>query len=275
MATVRDARLLIGTSGWQYRHWAGFYPEGVAQRRHLEFFSRQFPTVEINASFYMLPKPESFARWRAQTPPSFVFAVKASRYLTHLKRLIDPVPAVEKLLRAAQPLGRKLGPVLLQLPPTFAANVERLDATLVAFRDVGAELGLPVRVAVEPRHASWFAAREVLAVLRAHDAALVLAHSERWPVPDPDLLTASWVYARFHGAGHGLYGVSRLRPWAAHMRRWHRDGRPVFAYFNNDWQQYALRDARTLMRLAGGEAAWQASAGLFPHAPRRRSSGAA
>jgi uncharacterized protein YecE (DUF72 family) len=258
---------LIGTSGWMYRHWAGFYPEGLPSRRHLEFFARAFPTVEINASFYMLPKPESFARWRSQTPPSFVFAVKASRYLTHLKRLIDPEPAVEKLLTAALPLGDRLGPVLLQLPPAFAANPERLDAALAAFRTVGTALGLVPRVALEPRHASWFASDEILAILRAHDAALVLAHSERWPTPDPDTLTASWVYARFHGAGHGLYGVSRLRPWARRLRRWHAEGRPVFAYFNNDWHQYALRDARTLIRLADGEPAWQPTPGLFAATP--------
>lgn len=244
-------RILIGTSGWMYRHWGSFYPKGLPARRHLEFISRVFPTVEINASFYRLPTAETFAKWAEQTPPDFVFAVKASRFLTHLKRLIDPEEPVRLLLEAAQHLGTKLGPFLLQLPPSFGVNPERLDAALVAFHEVGASLGISPQVAVEFRHPTWFASREPLAVLRDHHAALVLPDSNRWPAAPGDPLTARWTYLRFHGRGAGAYGVTRLRPWARKVRAWEAAGKRVFAYFNNDWEQHALLDGRTLARLTG------------------------
>ena len=245
-----DAEALIGTSGWMYRHWRTFYPKGLPARRHLEFISRVFPTVEINASFYRLPTAATFAKWAEQTPEGFVFAVKASRYLTHLKRLTDPEPAVELLLDAARHLGPRLGPFLLQLPPQFAARPDRLAGTLRAFREVGGSFGITPEVAVEFRHASWFASRETMQILRGERAALVLADSTRWPSPDHDPLTARWTYLRFHGTERGIYGVSRLRPWAAKIRAWRAAGRRVFAYFNNDWEGYALRDACTLARHA-------------------------
>ena len=271
MAT-RRGRLLVGTSGWMYRHWSHFYPRGLGARRQLEFISRVFPTVEINASFYMLPSAESFTRWASQTPDGFTFAVKASRYLTHMKRLIDPAPAVEKLLLAARHLGRKLGVVLLQLPPAFAARPERLDEALAAFRDVSRALGIRTpRVAVEFRDPSWFASRETLALLRRHRAALVHAHSTRWPMAEAGVLTAPWTYLRFHGAGPAPYGVSRLRPWARQLRTWSEQGHDVYAYFNNDGGGHALRDARTLMRLVG-ERPHTPDPTLFPPTlpPRRR-----
>jgi uncharacterized protein YecE (DUF72 family) len=177
----RSGRLLVGTSGWIYRHWVPFLPRKLPQRRWLEFLSRVFPTIEINASFYMLPKPETFARWAEQTPQGFLFAVKASRYLTHMKRLRDPEPAVEKLLHAARPLGAKLGPLLLQLPPQFSVDPPRLAAALEAFRAIGRSIKLVPRLAVEFRHRSWLDSSETLAVLRRHRSALVLAHSTRWP----------------------------------------------------------------------------------------------
>ncbi len=264
-------RLLIGTSGWMYRHWAHFYPRRLPSRRQLEWISRVFPTVEINASFYMLPTAESFTRWAEQTPDGFVFAVKASRFLTHMKRLIDPAPAAEKLLAVARQLGDKLGPILLQLPPQFQARPDRLAEALAAFHDVGAGLGLSPQIAVEFRHASWFESRETLAVLRRHRAALVHTHSVRWPATPPDVLTAPWVYLRFHGPGPTPYGVSRLRSWAQRIHRWRAEGRTVYAYFNNDGGGHALRDARSLMRLCG-EAPAKPDATLFPPTvpPRRR-----
>ena len=140
--------LIIGTSGWQYRDWrGGLYPAGVAQRRWLEHYASQYQTVENNSSFYRLPTPETFAGWRARTPDDFVMAVKASRYLTHVRRLRDPAEPVARLLSAAAELGPKLGPILLQLPPTLTAEPGLLDACLKEFRQ---------RVAVEPRHESWW-----------------------------------------------------------------------------------------------------------------------
>lgn len=245
-------RLWVGTSGWMYRHWVPHLPAKLAKRRWLEHLSRVFPTVEINASFYMLPAAATFEKWASETPAGFRFAVKASRYLTHVLRLQRPREPVERLLEAARGLGGKLGPILLQLPESLHARLDRLEETLAAFRDAGAAHGLRPRIAVEFRHASWFVP-EVLAALRRHGAALTLAHSSgRWPMPEGDPITARFVYLRFHGAGYsGLYGVTRLRPWAAKIRRWRAAGLTVFAYFNNDIGGAALRDARTLMRLAG------------------------
>ena len=250
-----------------YRHWVPFLPPRLAKRRWLEYVSRVFPTVEINASFYMLPAAETFARWAGETPPGFVFAVKASRFLTHVLKLDRPREPVERLLDAARHLGKKLGPILVQLPESFHTRPDRLEETLQAFHDVGAALGVRTRVAVELRHASWFESREVMAVLRRHRAAPVIAHSSgRWPMAEAKTAAfARFVYLRFHGAGYsGLYGVSRLRPWAARIRVWRREGRTVFAFFNNDIGGAALRDARTLTRLAGGEIPRERVQELFP-----------
>ncbi|MGP0022365.1 MAG: DUF72 domain-containing protein, partial [Streptosporangiaceae bacterium] len=164
--------LLIGTSGWQYRDWrGGLYPAGLAQRRWLEHYASQYLTVENNNSFYRLPAPQTFAGWRARTPGDFVMTVKASRYLTHVRRLRDPAEPVARLLAAAAELGPKLGPILLQLPPTLAAEPARLADCLAEFRRAPLPGGHgPPRIAVEPRHASWWT-EEVEQILAAHDAA--------------------------------------------------------------------------------------------------------
>jgi uncharacterized protein YecE (DUF72 family) len=243
-------RVLIGTSGWVYRHWAGFYG-AIPPDQRLEHISRVFPTVEINASFYALPTADRFARWAQQTPPGFVFAVKLSRDVTHVRKLVECREPVDRFLAAARHLGSKLGPILVQLPPSVRARPDRLGALLAHLRETGAAMDLAPRVAVEFRHASWIQSADTRDVLRAHRAALVLAHSTRWPRPDSEPLTAPWVYVRFHGTGPGPYGVTRLRPWASKIRQWSAAGRRVYAYFNNDWEGHALRDARTLIRLTG------------------------
>src|ERR1700761_8676577 len=148
--------LIIGTSGWQYKHWREtFYPAGVPQRSWLEYYAERFATVENDGTFYRLPARETFAGWRERTPEDFVMAVKASRFLTHVKRLNDPAEPVARLLSSAAGLGSRLGPVLLQLPPTLQADPARLSACLLEFSKNAPEPG-PVRVAVEPRHASWW-----------------------------------------------------------------------------------------------------------------------
>src|SRR5262252_8557780 len=151
--------LLVGTSGWQYRDWRGvLYPPGVPQRSWLEYYAARYGTVENNASFYRLPTQQTFADWRARTPEGFLMAVKASRYLTHIRRLRDPAEPVERLMHAATGLGDRLGAVLLQLPPNLRADTGALDACLAEFARIPAAggSGRPIRVAVEFRHESWW-----------------------------------------------------------------------------------------------------------------------
>jgi uncharacterized protein YecE (DUF72 family) len=229
--------LIIGTSGWQYRHWRGtFYPEGVAQRRWLEFYAERFATVESNAAFYRLPEAEWFAAWAERTPPDFVMAVKASRFLTHILRLAEPEEPVALLVERARRLGNKLGPVLLQLPPTLEADMGRLRATLDAFPP-------DVRVAVEFRHDSWYS-DEVEGLLRERGVALCLADRRR--VLTPLWRTADWGYVRFHGGRSrppGCYTRDALAGWVDRLAELWPATADVFAYFNNDFYACALRDA--------------------------------
>jgi uncharacterized protein YecE (DUF72 family) len=212
--------LKIGTSGWQYRDWRGpLYPAGLPQRRWLEHYARQYLTVENNNSFYRLPARETFESWRDQAPGDFEMTVKASRYLTHFRRLRDPAEPVARLLGAAAGLGPRLGPVLLQLPPTLQGDPELLDACLKEFRTASAALGGPaLRVAVEPRHETWWTG-QVRQVLAAHDAALCWADRRGRPV-SPLWRTASWGYLRFHeGTAHPWprYGRQALRSWVTRL----------------------------------------------------------
>ncbi len=195
--------VLVGTSGWQYSDWRGvLYPPGVPQRRWLEHYAGRYATVENNGSFYRLPKAETFADWRARTPDGFVMAVKASRYLTHVRRLQDPAEPVERLMRAAAWLGDRLGPVLLQLPPNLPADAAALDACLREFARFRGAAG-QVRVAVEIRHESWWT-EEIRQLLAHHQAALCWADRRGRPL-NPLWRTADWGYLRFHEGrpGHG------------------------------------------------------------------------
>jgi uncharacterized protein YecE (DUF72 family) len=239
--------VFVGTSGWQYRDWAGvLYPAGVPQRLWLEEYARHFATVESNAAFYRLPSPETFAAWRDRTPPGFVVAVKASRYLTHVKRLKEPREPVHRLMEHSAALGDRLGPVLLQLPPTLRGDAEALDACLACFPR-------GTRVAVEPRHDSWWTP-EVRTVLAARGAALCWADRGSRPVT-PLWRTADWGYVRFH---EGLarpfprYGRTALASWAGRIAdAWPEDAE-VFAYFNNDLGGAAVHDAMAFARLVPG-----------------------
>ena len=207
--------ILVGTSGWQYRHWRGvLYPPDVPQKRWLEHYAGLYATVENDGTFYRLPARETFADWRARTPADFVMAVKASRYLTHVRRLRDPAEPVQRLMQAAAGLGDRLGPVLLQLPPNLTAEVARLDECLAEFGKSANAAGRPVRVAVEPRHPSWWT-EETRQVLAAHGAALCWADRRGRPLT-PLWRTADWGYLRFHeGAARPWprYGASALRSW--------------------------------------------------------------
>ena len=244
--------VLIGTSGWQYRDWrGGLYPPGVAQRRWLEHYATHYQTVENNNSFYRLPSGQTFAGWRDRTPADFVMAVKASRYLTHVRRLRDPAEPVARLLGAAAALGPKLGPVLLQLPPTLSAEPSLLEACLAAFRQPGFPGHGGLRVAVEPRHASWWT-EEVRRILAAHDAALCWADRLGRPVT-PLWRTASWGYLRFHEGTADpwpSYHKRELAAWAGRIRQAWPAGADVYVYFNNDPGGAAVVNSATFAGLA-------------------------
>lgn len=232
--------VLVGTSGWQYRDWrGGLYPQGVAQRRWLEHYATRYVTVENNGTFYRLPSRETFEGWRLRTPDDFVMAVKASRYLTHVRRLRDPAEPVARLLGAAAGLGPKLGPILLQLPPTMTAAPALLDACLKEFRAgwpaVRGEGPEVLRIAVEPRHESWWTG-EVREVLAGHDAALCWADRLGRPVT-PLWRTASWGFLRFHEGTADpwpRYGEQALQTWVGRIQEAHLSHADVYVYFNND-----------------------------------------
>jgi uncharacterized protein YecE (DUF72 family) len=237
--------LFVGTSGWQYRDWRGvLYPAGLPVRRWLEEYAAGFATVEVNNAFYRLPAPETFAAWRERVPADFVVAVKASRFLTHVKRLRDPEEPVHRLLAHAAGLGDRLGPVLLQLPPTLRADAGLLDACLACFP-------ARVRVAVEPRHDSWWTS-EIADVLTARGAALCWADVRARPVT-PLWRTTDWGYVRFHQGrttDWPRYGRRSLSTWVTRISTaWPADA-DVYAYFNNDPNAAAVHDAITFAGLA-------------------------
>lgn len=230
--------LFVGTSGWQYDSWRKrFYPEELVKTRWLEHYAARFRVVEINNTFYRLPNPHTFAEWARRTPADFVFVPKVSRYLTHVKRLREPEEPVRRFLDHAAPLGTKLGPVLVQLPPTLTADVGHLDATLRLFPST-------VRVAVEFRHPSWFS-DEVRLVLESHSAALCLAdrHSQSL---SPLWRTADWVYLRLHegrASPHPCYGQEALAGWAGRLLKNWGSTADAYVFFNNDGAGCAVRDA--------------------------------
>jgi uncharacterized protein YecE (DUF72 family) len=240
---ARDVR--IGCSGWNYRHWREVvYPKGLPQRRWLEHYATLFDTVEINNTFYRLPRVTSVESWVAQSPPDFVFAVKASRFLTHIKRLADMREPVRRFYACIDPLVRspKLGPVLWQLPPTFKRDDERLQSALAALP--------PGRHAFEFRHESWFV-DETYDVLRRHGVALVIADRPEIRKFQARELTADFTFLRFHhGGGDGNYSHRQLGSWATRIEEWRRE-LDVFAYFNNDWQGFAVENGLWLKQRLG------------------------
>jgi uncharacterized protein YecE (DUF72 family) len=262
--------VLVGTSGWQYRDWRGvLYPPGVSQRRWLEHYAGQYATVENNGSFYRLPSPQTFTDWRARTPGDFLMAVKASRYLTHVRRLQDPAEPVGRLLGAAAGLGDRLGPVLLQLPPNLPADIEALDGCLRAFGDWRADgpagnqpaaggsrltSGKRVQVAVEFRHESWWT-EPIRDLLTRRGAAACWADRLGRPA-GPLWRTADWGYLRLHeGAAqpHPRYGERALHSWVRRIAETWPDGGDVFVYFNNDPGGAAVYDAAAFAALTGAD----------------------
>ncbi|MCU1488967.1 MAG: hypothetical protein JWM85_372 [Acidimicrobiaceae bacterium] len=227
----------VGTSGWQYDDWRpAFYPERLPKARWLAHYAESFATVEVNNAFYRLPEASTFTAWKEATPDDFVIGVKASRYLTHVKRLREPEEPVGRLMERCQHLGEKLGPILLQLPPTFRKDLGALRATLEAFPP-------KTMVAVEPRHDSWFV-DETAELLAACGAAYCLSDAPgRRP---PRWRTAGFGYLRMHAgtaAPSPCYGRQALRSWAEWLAGTYSASEDVFVYFNNDANACAPRDA--------------------------------
>jgi uncharacterized protein YecE (DUF72 family) len=236
--------ILVGTSGWQYRDWrVRFYPRGLPQHRWLAHYAGRFATVELNAAFYRLPERGTFAGWRDHTPDDFCMAVKMSRYLTHVRRLRDPAEPVARFLERAGALGDRLGPVLLQLPPTLPADAETLAAVLAQFP-------AQVRVAVEPRHASWWT-DEIRRTLERHGAALCWADRRGRPIT-PLWRTADFGYLRLHegrAEPRPRYGPAALRSWLHRLTDTYGRDETVYVYFNNDPNGAALVDAASFAAL--------------------------
>ena len=238
-------RIWIGTSGYVYRHWRKgvFYPTGLPVREELAYYASRFSTVELNNSFYRLPTAAMFDRWRDATPEDFQFAVKASRYITHVKRLRNVADEVDLFMSRARHLGPKLGPVLFQLPPTQQLDLPRLADFLTL-------LWSGQRWVLEFRHPSWHTT-EVYQLLAAHEVALCIPvggglHPDR-------VTTAAFTYVRMHRGREIRGGFTRqeLKTWAAQAEALSSVGKDEYTYFNNDWEGFAIRDALTLRELLG------------------------
>jgi uncharacterized protein YecE (DUF72 family) len=240
----------IGCSGWNYASWKDEFYGGLPARMWLEHYARHFDTVEVNNTFYRLPRRDAVANWERTAPPEFTFAIKASRYLTHIKRLSDLGPGLQRFYERIEPLlvTPKMGPVLWQLPPTFRRDDERLARALERL-DRTRE-----RHCFEFRHPSWFA-DEVYALLREHGVALVIGDRPEVKSFQTEVFTAAWTFVRFHYGSRGRrgnYSEAELRDWAARFRAWSSDVE-IYAYFNNDWEVFAVRNAlrmKTLLQQA-------------------------
>ncbi|MGO4706116.1 DUF72 domain-containing protein [Microvirga sp. 2MCAF38] len=245
-ARSKTAELRIGTSGWHYSDWRGpFYPADLTPKNFLSFYVEHFNTTEINNSFYRIPTEKAVETWRDSAPEGFLFAWKASRIITHLKRLKDVGDNVDFVFKRMDGLGPAFGPVLFQLPPTLSAKPEYLERLA---RCLG-QIPRGRRCTVEFRHASWFEKRP-LDILREHNAALCL--SDHVAAPAPWIVTADFIYVRGHGkGGHytGRYSRETLHDWARSIDTWRSEGRDVFVYFDNDVKSAAPHDANELMAL--------------------------
>lgn len=246
-------KLRIGTSGYSYPHWGGgvFYPKSFPQRRWLEFYGGEFNTVELNVTFYRLPKKQVFEGWYQRTPGEFLFAVKGSRYITHIKRLRDCEDAIETFSENVQGLAEKLEVILWQLPPRFVYLKEQLTAFLKLLPD-SPPMGR-TRHAFEFRHESWFVP-EVARVLEEYGFSLCISDSPH--LPSTETVTSDFIYLRFHGS-QSLYGSKytdeELTRWAGKIQAWLGEGRSVYAYFNNDASGYAIENARRLHEMLRAE----------------------
>ena len=240
-----DKQVFIGTSGWHYKHWRGnFYPAGVAPAGYLAHYLKTFSTVEINNSFYRLPSAETLADWRASVPEDFVFAAKASRFITHMKKLKDPQASFAPFMERVRVLGEKLGPVLFQLPPAWRFDEGRFGAFLAA-------LPPEYRYAFEFRDPSWYNDR-AYELLRQHRCAFCIYEIEYHQSPFE--VTTDLVYVRLHGPGKkydGSYSDDVLAAWADRCHAWLAEGKSCYCYFDNDLHGYAPVNAARLQQMLG------------------------
>ena len=246
------ANMHIGTCGWSYEHWNKlFYPEGLPPANRLAWYARRFRSVEVDSTFYHLPTEKSLQSWSDNVPADFRFAVKASRHITHMKKLSDPGPALSQLMGRLELLGDKLGPVLFQLPPHWALNLDRLTAFLKA-------LPQDFRYAMEFRDPSWFDPR-VYELLSEYAVALCIYDLDGQV--SPLQVTTNLVYVRLHGPDgpyHGEYSGHALQGWSDMLKRWRREARKVYCYFDNDESGHAVQDALRLQEMVSRrEMAWR------------------
>jgi uncharacterized protein YecE (DUF72 family) len=241
---VGNAQIHIGTSGWHYAHWRGpFYPADLKPEKMLHFYAERFDTVEINNSFYRLPTTAALASWCKETSVNFCFAVKASRYITHNRKLNDPEETVKKFLKTIDALGKRLGPILFQLPPSWQLNLERLENFLAAL--------LPYRhhYVFEFRNPTWNVP-EVYDALRRHNAALCIYELAQFQSPIE--VTADFAYIRLHGPGNkyqGDYSRTTLQSWAKRIEAWKKELKHIYIYFDNDQAGYAAKNAQELQSM--------------------------
>ena len=235
----------IGTSGWHYVHWQGpFYPDDLGPERYLEFYADRFHTVEINNSFYQLPTERALSAWRDTVPPGFIFAVKGSRFITHMKKLKDPEKTLPPFLNRVSLLEDKLGPILFQLPPGWHSNVDRLKSFLAA-------LSKEFQYTFEFRDPSWFN-QQVYDTLSGKDAAFCIYDLDEQL--SPKIVTAKFVYIRLHGPDgpyQGNYSTKTLSTWAKEFASWSKQGKSVYCYFDNDQMGYAAKNALKLLEIGG------------------------
>ena len=235
--------LRIGTSGWTYDHWKKlFYPENLPKSRRLEYYGKHFDTVELNATFYRLPKPKTFENWKRRTPDYFLWAVKANKYITHTKRLKEPVEALERFYAAASGLEKKLGPILFQLPPSLSFDEKE-------FNNFCQSLNPSQRHTLEVRHPSWISDR-LFSILKKFNIALCIADTAgRYPYHE--VVTADFLYIRLHGSKKlyaSEYSEGELQAWAEKITGW---GKDTYLYFDNDFGGYAVKNAKRLKKILG------------------------
>lgn len=244
-----EPQVYIGTSGWSYKSWdKTFYPKRVPKAGQFEFYTTQFPTVEINNTFYRLPTPKMVLGWRNKAPPGFIYAVKGSRFITHMKKIANLDGALDKFFDRINPMHKRIGPILWQLPPFLKKDPARLEGFLRV-------LPSSYSHAVEFRHPSWMD-DEIFSTLHRHQVAHASVSSLVMPMNLT--VTADIVYLRFHGLDNGAahdYTRAELKPWAAHIHEQARSGKRVFAYFNNDLNVRAPANARMLMGMVGDSVA--------------------
>jgi len=240
----KKGKIFIGTSGWTYDHWQGiFYPDDLVKTKWLDYYCQHFDTVELNASFYYLPKPQTFVSWRKKTPDNFLFSVKASRYITHIKKLRNIKEPWKRFITSAKELKEKLGPILFQLPPSLKVNPKVLEDFLKI---------LPKKrycYTIEPRNQTWFC-EKVYKTLKKYNIALCIASTPNYPTTE--IVTANFVYLRLHGSKDlyaSKYTEKELKNWARKIKKWQSQNLDIYVYFDNDAYGYAVENAKRLKEL--------------------------